>query len=487
MQENEKKVDVAIIGAGTAGGNAMKQVQASGKTFVLIDQGPLGTTCARVGCMPSKAVLHAGAVWHARHAPPLAATSATTAPDGAGNDEGIADADAGWRGARSTRDMLAAGAAARTRAAAGEHLVMSQARFLAPDLLQVGEMRIRANAVVIATGSTPVVPAFLTHLGDRLLTTDSLFEQERLPASIGIIGMGAIGLEMALGLSRLGVRVVGIDLQETVGGISDPEVAARALAHFSVQPNVRFWLGESVTAQRTADGVELVRGSERIEVDVVLAALGRRPLLDALQLECAGVRLKAHAPLPIDPSTMRLAGTNLFFAGDAHGDRPLLHEAADEGAIAGWNAAHPSAAHRFRRRVPMAILFSDPDVASIGAPLSALDPQTTVVGTATGQSNGRSRIIGAGHNLIRLYADRADGRLLGASLLATRGEHLAHLLAWAIARGETAESLLEMPFYHPTIEEMLPTALSDIVRQQHLVRSMVMGLRDLGPETPANA
>jgi dihydrolipoamide dehydrogenase len=89
-------------------------------------------------------------------------------------------------------------------------------------------------------------------------------------------------------------------------------------------------------------------------------------------------------------------------------------------------------------------------------------------------------VLGAEQNLLRLYAARADGRLLGASIFATRGEHVAHLLAWAIQRGETADSLLEMPFYHPAIEEMLQSALADIVKQRGPARSGPAGLLDLG-------
>jgi dihydrolipoamide dehydrogenase len=89
-----------------------------------------------------------------------------------------------------------------------------------------------------------------------------------------------------------------------------------------------------------------------------------------------------------------------------------------------------------------------------------------VIGSAEGSANGRSRILGAEDNLVRLYADRATGRLLGASLIAVHGEHLAQLLAWAIQRGETAHDLLALPFYHPTVEEMLQTALKDIESQR---------------------
>ena len=110
-------------------------------------------------------------------------------------------------------------------------------------------------------------------------------------------------------------------------------------------------------------------------------------------------------------------------------------------------------------------MFSDPDIATVGQAYDTLDLDRTVIGSAEGAANGRSRVMGAEGNLVRIYADRGNGRLLGAGLLAARGEHLAHLLAWAIQRGETVESLLAMPYYHPSIEEMVQSALKDASRQ----------------------
>ena len=117
------------------------------------------------------------------------------------------------------------------------------------------------------------------------------------------------------------------------------------------------------------------------------------------------------------------------------------------------------------RRTPLGIVFTDPDICSVGLPFDKLDPGSTVIGIAEGTGNGRSRILHAESSLVRVYARRDDGLLLGASLIAEHGEHLAHQIAWAVQRGETVRSLLEMPYYHPAVEEMLQSALKDAVRQ----------------------
>jgi dihydrolipoamide dehydrogenase len=143
---------------------------------------------------------------------------------------------------------------------------------------------------------------------------------------------------------------------------------------------------------------------------------------------------------------------------------PVLHEAADDGYIVGTNATVQTAIC-FQRRTPLGIVFCDPNVAVVGARYAQLDAATTVSGAVSFTTQGRSMLAAENHGLLRVYAARDDGRLLGAELCAPRGEHLAHLLALAIERRLSAQDLLRMPFYHPVFEEGLRTALRDLVKQ----------------------
>lgn len=465
----EIKTDVVIIGAGSAGLYALREVRRAGKDFLLIDRGPLGTTCARVGCMPSKVALHAGAEWATRK--PLPAIGAS------GTETLSIDHAATWAKLREQRDFFAGNAAGKARAAAGDRLIEGRARFIEPTLIEVdtadGARRIRAEAVVIATGSRPVMPGWLDSVRDRTISTDDLFELDALPRSVGILGLGAIGLEMGLALSRLGIRVVGADLATNVGGIVDPVIGERAHARFGQE--MELWLGVETRLERTESGVSMRADGRETEVEMLLAALGRRPNTDSLELAEAGFPLDARGTPVFDPTTMRIGDLPVFIAGDANADRPLMHEAADEGAIAGFNAARKTPT-RFARKVSLGIAFSDPDVASVGTRFDALPSEGIVIGSAGGDKNGRARILGATDSLLRVYADAASGRLLGAAMVSAGGEHLAHLLAWAIQRGETARELLTLPFYHPVIEEMLQTALQDIVSQLPDASPHPMGL-----------
>ncbi len=452
---NTRSTDIAIIGAGTAGLSAAREITLAGASALLIDRGPLGTTCARAGCMPSKAALHAGRQW------------ATLRELGGGGPthDGLKPDDL-WRHVQATRDRLAQGAARRTIDFAGDQLVMGEARFLDERTIDVDGQRISARAFVVATGSRPVVPVSLASLGDGVLTTDTLFDLPSLPRSIGILGMGAIGLEMGLALARLGVRVVGGDLKAAPAGIADPEVLDRAIERFGRE--LTMWLGHKVDAHKADGQLLLSSAGSTATVDCLLAALGRSPNVDALELWRAGIAPDGGNRLPLDADTLRLGQAPIFLAGDVSPDRPLMHEALDEGRIAADGALRMIGLRPKTpppRRTPIAIVFSDPDVAAVGVAFDALDPDRTVIGTAQGSDNGRSRILGDDANLVRVYADRRSGALLGASLIATHGEHLAHLLAWAVQRGETVHDLLGMPFYHPTIEEMVQTALKHAAKQ----------------------
>jgi len=230
-------VDVAIIGAGTAGLYALREVRRAKKSFVLIDTGPLGTTCARVGCMPSKVALHIADFWHSRQEFPRYGIS--------GAQHLRLDSAVAWQALREQRDIFSGGAVASAKRAAGEQLIMGRARFLTPTLLEVehadGTQQIQAKAVIIATGSRPVMPDFLQPFAEHCITTDDFFEMEVLPKSIGVLGLGAIGLEMGLALARLGVAVYGADMATSVGGISDPEVSQHALDEFSKE--MQLYLG----------------------------------------------------------------------------------------------------------------------------------------------------------------------------------------------------------------------------------------------------
>jgi len=169
----EQKVDVAIIGAGSAGLYALGQVKRNTDSYVMVDGGELGTTCARVGCMPSKALIQIAEDFHRR--------SIFTREGITGGDALGIDIPEALEHVQDLRDIFVDKVLTSSTDEMGDEFIAGNACFLEPDLLQVGERRIRAKRIVIATGSTPIVPAEWTAFGDRILTTDEFFELEDLP------------------------------------------------------------------------------------------------------------------------------------------------------------------------------------------------------------------------------------------------------------------------------------------------------------------
>ncbi len=448
--------DVAVIGAGTAGLAAERAARRAGATTLLIDDRFAGTTCASVGCMPSKLLIAAG---KAAHAVRTAGVFGVIAPppqiDGA----------AVMARVRQERDRFVDGTEASIARLPDGITVQATARFADATTLALDDGRhVRAKAYVIATGSRPMVPPMFAALGDRALTNETIFDLPTLPSSIAVIGAGAIGLELAQALARLGVAVTVFDTGTRIGGVKDRVV--EPVLRDILSRELDFVPGVKVEATRDGESVALSWTGDtagQARYDYALVAVGRPPALDRLGLDATGLERDDHGTPVFDPATMQCGTSAIFIAGDADASRTVLHEASDEGAIAGRNAAHFPHVVQATRAVPFTITFTDPPVATIGQPAD----DDSVIGEASYADQGRAKVEARNVGLARLYADPKDGRLTGAVMAAPGMDHAGHLIAWAIARGETATTLLDLPFYHPTLEEGLKPALRAICKAVH--------------------
>ena len=463
----ELSIDVAIIGAGTAGLAAYRSAVAEGRTAVLIEAGPYGTTCARVGCMPSKLLIAAAEmVYHAQHAAPFGVTAEVTI-----NRKAVMER------VRRERDRFVGMVVDGVEKLPSEAKLVGRATFDGPNRLTVkglpggpnGDVLVSAKSVVLATGSSPVVPPILQDLGDRLVVNDHVFDWDEVPESIAIFGTGVIGLELGQAMHRLGARVRMFGRGGSLGGITDPVVRKVALdiftAEMPVNPDA-----DVKKVERIGDEVHITfveKGETTTETfGCVLAAAGRKANLSNLGLETTGIKLDERGVPVYDRRTLQCGSSNIFIGGDAASDLPLLHEAADEGKIAGGNAATYATDGKVapgHRRSKLAIVFTDPNLAACGRSWSELkDRSDVLVGEIDFADQGRSRVMLQNRGILRVYAERGTGRFLGAEMAAPRGEHMAHLLAWSHQSRLTIEQMLEMPFYHPVVEEGLRTALRDV-------------------------
>jgi dihydrolipoamide dehydrogenase len=285
------------------------------------------------------------------------------------------------------------------------------------------------------------------------------FDLETLPGSIAVIGAGPLGLELAQAFSRLGVDTEVFEQSDHVADMRDPDVAKEIKSVLGAELRMHF--GAKLDAVREGASARLSwpgasSGSKSFER--VLVAAGRPPELKDLDLAVTGIALDGHGIPEFDETTLRCGASQIFLAGDADGKRPLLHEASFEGYLAGRNAATYPNARPEKRQVPFSIMFTDPPLAVIGPP----PPEGAVVGPASYADQGLAKVDARNAGRVRIYADRKDGKLTGAALFGPAMDHIGHLLAWSIERGDHASSLLQMPFYHPTLEEGLKSALRQI-------------------------
>ncbi len=448
---DERRVDVAIIGSGSAGLYALSQVRKVGKSFVLINGGEAGTTCARVGCMPSKVMIQIAEDVHRRM---------IYSRYGIEGHEAVRIAlPEAMEYVRDLRDNFVDRVLSNSTDQLGDEFIEGYARFVGPDLLEVEGQRVRAAKIIIATGSSPIIPESWQAFGDRIITTDTLFEQAELPETLAVIGLGVIGLEMGQALHRMGVQVTGFDAFQGIGGLQDPEVCKTAVEVLGAETPI--WLGHAAEITEQDGKLRVSAGDHAVLVDKVLCSIGRRPNLRGLDLAAAGIECDERGIPHFNRNTMQLGDRPIFIAGDVDGERQVLHEAGDEGRIAGYNAVHEQI-RGFRRKVPLTINFCDPNICTAGARWSSFDPETTEVGQIGFGPVGRALIMAKNKGLLRIYAHKQSGRLLGAEMIAPKGENLAHLIAWSIQQGLTVGDLLRMPFYHPVIEEALQAALYDL-------------------------
>ncbi len=218
--------------------------------------------------------------------------------------------------------------------------------------------------------------------------------------------------------------------------------------------------------------------------DYLLAATGRKPNVAQLGLNKTDLNLDERSIPIFNPYTMQCGDSNIFIAGDANNDRPLLHEAADEGRIAGDNAGRFPNIRAGNRRAHLAVVFTEPQMAVVGCNYRQLTSQGTEcfrTGEVSFENQGRSRVILKNKGLMHLYGEPGSGRFLGAELIAPAAEHLAHLLAWALQNKMTVSQMLEMPFYHPVIEEGLRTGLRDLNHKLKIGSAYDQRCLDCGP------
>ena len=447
------KYDVVIIGAGSGGLSARREVAKKTDNYLVIDPGPYGTTCARVGCMPSKVMIQIANDYYRRK---------KFEEEGIlGGDKLKLDQAQAMRHVRKLRDRFVRGVVGGMESWREEKLLKKSAKFISDHELDCEGEKIQADKIVLATGSRPNIPKALKGFENWTITTDEIFELETLPESIAVIGLGVIGLEIGQALHRLEVKTTLIGRRPVFGGLTDPDLNQYVASKICEELDVSVAGIDDVFEQH---GKLVIKAGDReIPVDKVLVATGRDSNIDKLGIECLKLDLDDSGVPHFDSETFQLKDKpHIFLAGDVTAKKQILHEASDEGKIAGFNAVHDL--KEFKSRVSLMITFSDPNIASVGLTFSEIFEQKRdyACGEVSFEGQGRSIVKLKEIGLLRVYGDKKTGEILGAEMFGPSMEHIAHLLSWVIEQKLTVNKVLSFPFYHPVIEEGLRTALRDL-------------------------
>jgi pyruvate/2-oxoglutarate dehydrogenase complex dihydrolipoamide dehydrogenase (E3) component len=350
-------LDLAVIGGGTAGLVAAQTAAAQHKRVLLISEGPLGGECTWNGCVPSKALIEAAAVYH---------SAATAAKFGVRVGSLSVDFAAVMDQVHYTIDQIARYEDEAHLKAAGVAVRRGRATFLDARTLQAGDDTFTAEHIVVCTGSRPDVPVISGLHNVPYLTNETIFALREQPRHLLVLGAGAVGLELAQAFARLGTEVDVFDIVADFLPREDPDIAA-ALRAILESEGVRLHLGaQGVRVADAGGGVELTvrdtSGERSVSGDQLLVATGRRANVDGFGLDTIGVRVEQKG-IAVD-SHLRTSVAGVFAAGDVTGTLPFTHVAAYQGRLAAGNAIGRQ--HAASYRVIPWVIFTAPELAHVG-------------------------------------------------------------------------------------------------------------------------
>ncbi|MGN6087937.1 MAG: dihydrolipoyl dehydrogenase family protein [Actinomycetales bacterium] len=430
--------DLVVIGGGTAGLSAARTAARRGARAVLVSAGPLGGDCTHTGCVPSKTMLE-----RSREGADFATTMAAV---------------------RASIATLSATEDATVLGREGVTVVAGEARLRGAGVVEVGGDVLRAPRIVIATGGAPVLPPIPGLADSRYVTNETVFDLPELPRRLAVLGGGAIGCELSQAFARLGSDVTLVEQEPRLLSREEPEASdtvQRALADAGVRVCVSTTLKAVEGDSRRSPVLVLAdaRGaSERVEADVILVAVGRRPVTDGLGLEDCGVRVERGGIVVDD--RMRTSVDGVYAAGDvAAGMLQLTHAANEMGRIAATNALSRVPLHRLHSgSIPWAV-FTTPEVGRVG--LTEAEAASRVAGSRVAYlpmtEVDRAITAGRTEGFVKLIAgprtalgNTGGGRLLGATIVCERGGDLVHEPALLMRTGGFVGRLAQTVHAYPS-------------------------------------
>jgi mycothione reductase len=442
-----QKFDLAVIGAGSGG--VVIPDDFDRRRVALIEAGSFGGTCLNRGCIPTKMFVYtADLAMQARRASEFGLRAPLEEVD--------------WPAIRDriiTR-VEETEAAERQEWADSEVTVFEEyVRFAGPHELVINDgSRIEAQQIVIAAGGHPAIPPIVAESGVAFQTSDTVMRLDALPASMVILGGGYVAVELAHVFSSLGVEIHIVEMAATLVGNLDADIAKRFTALVAARWDVH--LDATVTdVVAHGAGVEVVlEDGERVRGDLLLVATGREPNTDDLRLDLAGVTLSEDGHIVVDK--FGRAATGVWALGDCSSPFELKHVANAEARTIAHNLVHADDLRPLPHEWVPSAVFSDPQIASVGARLQDLEARPFVSVTEQYGDVAYGWALQDHHGVCKLYADPETGTLLGAHILGHQASLLIAPLVQAVAHGQRVADIARGQFWiHPALSEVVENAL----------------------------
>jgi pyruvate/2-oxoglutarate dehydrogenase complex dihydrolipoamide dehydrogenase (E3) component len=451
--------DVAVIGGGSAGYAAARTTAGAGLKTVVIEGGKeIGGLCILRGCMPSKALLYAAEVLHQARR---------------GETWGLKVKSAGfdWTKVMRRKAKMIEGFADYRRQQLGSgkfNFIQANARFIDPHTLRLDCERwqpasrlpstVTSGHFIIATGSNVAAPPLPSLNEVGFITSDDALSLKKLPKSLIVLGGGAIACELAQFLARFDVRVTMIQRSPHILKEFD-EDAARVIETVLRREGIRLFTGTRLLEARRTENRKVVifehaGNTTRVQAEEILFALGRTPQTAGLRLHQAGVQ--THDDRIIADARMQTSAPHIFAAGDCTGPHEIVHIAIQQAEIAAHNIANPRHPRTMDYRLLANVVFTDPQVATVGLAEKAATAQKIRFRSASYPFNdhGKSLIMEAKDGFVKLLANPKTGEILGGCCVGPVGGELIHEITAAMAKRMTVHELAAMPHYHPTLAEI---------------------------------
>ena len=424
------KTDLCVIGAGAAGLSVAAGAAQMGAETILIEKGRMGGDCLNYGCVPSKALLAAAKAAH---------HGETAGAFGVRYPRPEIDFAAVRRHVQEVIAAIAPNDSVERFEALGVRVIKGAARFVGPDSLAVDERRIVARRIVVATGSSPLVPPIEGLSRTPYFTNETIFDLETLPAHLVVIGGGPIGCELSQAFRRLGAKVSLVEMASLLPK-DDPEPVALIRERLGDE-GITLYEGASVTEVAPLDGngdgkqtgvrVTLRQNGQSREIAAshLLLAAGRRPNVEGLDLDRAGIAYDSHGI--VTDARLRTSNRKVFAAGDIAGGLQFTHLAGHHAGVILKNALFRLPAKVERRAVPW-VTYTDPELAQVGmTEAMARDAGETVnVLRWPFAENDRAQTERTTEGAVKVVVT-PKGRILGASIVGPQAGEL--ILPWTLA------------------------------------------------------